>query len=540
MRADWFSQMKKKILQRQAFLLALSFAVFQSLLEEWSFQNPQGYQLLRNLEQGGAGWIWSLITSLVSFFLLTFFVWFALSLPRRWRWAPFVVFSLAVVVVFNYWRLFHREFVPGDITTAITAPLAMWNASLSIYFSPLSMLPLLIFGGILCLPGQPAKKNALGLTAALTICVLLNTLAAQLAPAVNWGTSLPKFYRTVVQWSMMDVRYVPRLQVDFNSASRPENNIVLIIDESIRSDHLSLNGYERPTTPFLDELAATTDLIHNWGTISAGATCSTPSNPLLISGVIVQPESQEEIHGLMRQNPTIFQYAKAMGYQTLYVDAQTNYLWNGLRPEDLQYVDEWITVDDLGGGLDVDHQAADLIFNRVSRSNGYFIVLNKHGAHYLYENSYPPEKTIWGPAPTDYHQQPELVSNVYDNSIHYTVNGFFEHLRLNEEAATHNTFYLYTSDHAQTLFENGVNWLHCNYTKTEASVPLILIGNLQQPLDVTYAASHANIFATLLDLMNVPQNVRLLDYAPSLFDAHAGQNQPRFFLSGGGHIIPFD
>lgn len=527
-------------MQRQAFLAALSFAVFQSLLEEWMFQNPQGYQLLRNLQQGGTGRTWFLVTSLVSFFLLVFFAWFALSLPRRWRWAPFVVFSLAVLVVFNYWQLFHREFVPGDITTAITAPLSMWNASMSIYFSPWSLLPLLVFGGILCLPGQPSKKGTLGLAAAMAACIVLNILAAWLSPVVNWGTSLPKFYRSVVQWSMADVRYVSRLEVNYRSTTRPENNIVLIIDESIRSDHLSLNGYERPTTPFLDELAATTDMVHNWGTVSAGATCSTPSNPLLISGVIVQPDAQEELHELMRQYPTIFQYAKAMGYQTAYLDAQTNYLWNGLRPEDLQFVDEWITVDDLGGGLAVDHHAADWIFNRVSQSSGHFIVLNKHGAHYLYEDSYPPEEEIWAPAPTDYQQQPELVSNVYDNSIHYTVNGFFQRLRLGEEAAVQNTFYIYTSDHAQTLFENGVNWLHCNYTKTEASVPLLLIGNVQQQLDYTYAASHANIFATLLDLMGVPRDARLVEYAPSLFDAHAGLNRPRFFLSGGGLIIPFD
>ena len=37
---------------------------------------------------------------------------------------------------------------------------------------------------------------------------------------------------------------------------KPLPNVVLIVSDATRADHLSLYGYERPTTPFLEELAA--------------------------------------------------------------------------------------------------------------------------------------------------------------------------------------------------------------------------------------------------------------------------------------------
>ncbi|MCK5408335.1 MAG: sulfatase-like hydrolase/transferase, partial [Candidatus Krumholzibacteria bacterium] len=33
-------------------------------------------------------------------------------------------------------------------------------------------------------------------------------------------------------------------------------NIVLIVVDTLRADHLGCYGYKRPTSPFLDELAA--------------------------------------------------------------------------------------------------------------------------------------------------------------------------------------------------------------------------------------------------------------------------------------------
>ncbi|MCK7485365.1 MAG: hypothetical protein MZU97_07245 [Bacillus subtilis] len=66
--------------------------------------------------------------------------------------------------------------------------------------------------------------------------------------------------------------------IDYVSETTPQNNIVLVIDESIRGDHLSVNGYSRPTTPFLDDFATSDADFYNWGVAIAGGTCSHTSN----------------------------------------------------------------------------------------------------------------------------------------------------------------------------------------------------------------------------------------------------------------------
>src|SRR5574339_998571 len=129
-----------------------------------------------------------------------------------------------------------------------------------------------------------------------------------------------------------------RESVPYQPSGKPSNNIVLIIDESIRGDHLSINGYTRETTPFLSLLEASEDSFYNWGLAAAGATCSYPSNTLILTGV--RPGTYEFDRTV--RYPTVFQYARAMGYETYYMDAQTSSLWNGLTDQDISFVDRWL------------------------------------------------------------------------------------------------------------------------------------------------------------------------------------------------------
>jgi glucan phosphoethanolaminetransferase (alkaline phosphatase superfamily) len=99
---------------------------------------------------------------------------------------------------------------------------------------------------------------------------------------------------------------------------------------------------------------------------------------------------------------------------------------------------------------------------------------------------------------------------------------------------------VYTSDHGETLQEDGATWPHCHNTRHEALVPLLIITNLKLSPDTSFHASHSNIFATLLDFMQVPEGARLHAYAPSLLSATRAQNQPRFYLDGELAPLPFD
>jgi len=313
-----------------------------------------------------------------------------------------------------------------------------------------------------------------------------------------------------------------------------KKNIVLIVDESIRGDHLGINGYERDTTPFLSRLAATTRDVHNFGLAVAGGTCSHTSNALILTGV----RPGRDPYDMIARYPTVFQYAKAMGYKTHYFDVEAGVLWNGLTPRDLPYLDSWIRADEFGENYDSDFSAADRVTEIISKGGGNFIVLNKRGVHFLYRFDYPPEKAVWLPIPDDRAGDPVLISNPYDNAILYNVNTFFERLLANPEILE-NTTILYTSDHGQTLFANGANWLHCKNSREEVVVPMILIGRNLPLVDETYHASHSNILPTILDLMGVPSDQRMHPYAPSLFSVTGDTVTDRFYFDGSLQLYDF-
>ena len=318
--------------------------------------------------------------------------------------------------------------------------------------------------------------------------------------------------------------------------SVPTNNIILVIDESLRGDHISINGYNRDTTPALEKLSKK-GWVTNWGLSAASATCSIFSNPHILTGV---PSTGNLDNRLTSRWPTLFQYAKAMGYKTYYLDAQEAYLWNGLLQKDLDYVDVHRTTDDFSKTLFSDQKAAQYIHSQVTQSTGNFIVLNKMGIHILYENNYPPLEAKWQPTPENFnYKNPQRVINAYDNAVRYNLETFFTIL-MPDLNGLPDTILLYTSDHGDTLQEHGESWSHCHNTKPEATVPLFMIGVLPGPVDTSFKASHANITPTLLDLMKVPENARVHAYASSLLTAKTADSEVRYFLDGDLKSEKFD
>lgn len=526
----------RKVFSNRAFTGALLFAASLYALEEWLFHSPQGhfYQVIMTFRPPEEVRI-AVLSGIASFVFCFLFVWAALRSSRVSQIFYVFLFVVPTLVQYGFWKAVQRFMSSADLHIAAATPFNTWKGAGSLFFDWRFILPVIAFIILLFVFGEnKTSKGGLarfgGVLLVLTALSFAHTFTSK---PLNLGASLPSFYQTITRYLIDNLLPAQRETIRYHSPTTPQNNIVLVIDESIRGDHLSINGYERETTPFLDTLSRE-DFFHNWGLAVAGATCSHPSNSLILTGV--RPGLDE--FGKTEDYPTVFQYAKAMGYVTYYMDAQTNTFWNGLTDSDVIYLDAWIKAKDLGDDNQSDFRAADRIAQIVSGGTGNFIILNKRGVHFLYEGSYPPDAAVWGPTPGEYTSQPELVTNPYDNGLRYNINTFFERLLVDPDILERTTI-LYTSDHGQTLFENNVSWLHCNATPQEATVPLFLIGRRLVLPNEPYAASHDNILPTILDLINFPVEQRLHTYAPSLLSADATGAVDRFFFDGALRLIDF-
>jgi len=518
---------------------AVALTAFIYALEEIIFARP----LTKFLRRAGSAP--EIISAFASFFLTVAFFYGAVISPAWLRGMYAAFFMIACMAEYSYQKVMGRFAVGGDIEVAFISPPKMWRDAGALFLDMRVFIAILVFILVLWLV-QPASNGYAG-TGSLGVVILglivLRTFQRGFPGRLNYGPSPIQAVKVLLDYGRMRLKKVKRESLAFRTEVKPSNNIVLIVDESVRGDHLSVNGYGRSTSPHMEELAGQAGLFHNWGIAVPGATCSNVSNGLLGTGLQIKPGNLDFIY----ERPTLFQYAKAMGYRTFYLDVQTPYLWNGINKNDLVHMDGWIKSTEFGGDqLTSDFLAAERIRHILDDSAGNFIIINKRGVHYLYEDNYPPEAEIWKPIPSSpagYESHPDQTTNAYDNAIRYNVDGFFKHLipEANRLALhTRNTIYIYTSDHSETLYEDGARVAHCTGTRHESRVPLIILGKLPGPVDTSYRASHSNILPTILDLMNAPPPARPHEYDLSLLKATAADSKDRLFFDSDGTIVNHD
>ncbi|MHC4969682.1 MAG: sulfatase-like hydrolase/transferase, partial [Planctomycetota bacterium] len=162
------------------------------------------------------------------------------------------------------------------------------------------------------------------------------------------------------------------------------------------------------------------------------------------------------------------------------------------------------------------HRRDQLLVRRITEitaeGDPVYIYVNKYGAHFHYENTYPPDQRRF--EPTMHPQKPidgssrEEIENSYANSILWNVDRFFELLVPALDLSE--TVVLYTSDHGQSFKERRGVSTHAdrrNPPASQANVPLIAWGGfLEQRLPDGASAlrdrtGHFRLFPSQLILM---------------------------------------
>ncbi|WP_157928949.1 sulfatase-like hydrolase/transferase [Pararhizobium haloflavum] len=289
--------------------------------------------------------------------------------------------------------------------------------------------------------------------------------------------------------------------------------IVLIVDESIRADHVSLSPGNRSTPAFAEHAERWVD----FGPAVAAGNCSRLSNAIL--------RLMADRHDVVRSihtSPTVWDYAKAAGYRTVFIDAQAKFVNVHGKLQNLMTPAETLKIDrmhQLGSDIathDLDDALTTIVLEELAADGPVFIYANKNGAHFPYDNGSPEAFIPSGVfLPTDSDATHDMFEN-YLRAVQWSTDRPMA--RLSAEAELDDAVVIYTSDHGQH-FEPG-RLTHCssdtNVDVNEAIVPLMAAtDNMEIAARLRDTAAHGAGRGTHFAI--APTILELMGYRPSDF-----------------------
>ncbi len=276
---------------------------------------------------------------------------------------------------------------------------------------------------------------------------------------------------------------------------RERPNVLLITLDTTRADHMGCYGYQRPTTPVLDRLAAESvvythaistsswtlpahaSLFTGKFTTSHGARYDT-EGPLRLTDGIDGPENWKDYRarGLSPSETTLAEILKEAGYVT---GAVVGGPWMkkvfGLDKGFDHYDDAQIRT--VNGRLAGEVTSAALEWVEKESDHEFFLFLNYFDPHTPYSAPEPFTYQFFpdGEAPSNQEPSLEEMNNLYDAEILYMDHhigrlleglerlGLFEH-----------TLFIVTADHGELLGEHGKMGHGTSLYQEEIHIPLLV------------------------------------------------------------------
>jgi arylsulfatase A-like enzyme len=289
----------------------------------------------------------------------------------------------------------------------------------------------------------------------------------------------------------------------FPAVELPAGNVVLVLVDTLRADHLGVYGYDRPTSPKLDRFAA-------GGVVFTQARTVAPwTNPTIASiftghhpNALFEPRPHPEaIHLPLAEGlPTLASRLRDSGVRTLaFVDHP------GLTPS-LGYArgfDSYALLykelETPAFGTTDGRRIVAAIGERLEAlpADRFFLYLHLVYPHRPYAAP-PPYDQLFGPTSDskDAKHRAELL-NAYDAEIRYTDDVFDELLnRLASLGLRENTWVLFTSDHGEGFWEHGRREHGNSFYDELLRVPLVLAA----PRAAELAARRVDTPVSLIDL----------------------------------------
>jgi len=293
---------------------------------------------------------------------------------------------------------------------------------------------------------------------------------------------------------------------------------VLVVGETARADHFSLNGYPRDTNP---KLAAQPGLI-NLPNVHSCGTETAVSVPCMFSNIGRANYDGDKAARL--QN--VLDILQRAGYKVIWRDNQSG----------CKDVCNRVTLEDVSTSKDDKLCNTGECWDEILLKNAQqlidqsdrdvVLVLHQMGSHGpAYYKRYPPAFEQFKPVcqTSELSRCPrEQITNGFDNTILYSdtvLSSVIDFLRANQQR--YNTGMLYMSDHGESLGENGMYlhgtpYLFAPEAQKHIGAMMWFSDSFQQEVGLNQrclegrkaeAYSHDNLFHSLLGLLGVQSSV---------------------------------
>lgn len=295
-------------------------------------------------------------------------------------------------------------------------------------------------------------RPCIHLIVALGIIFMTNSFIPQLKRPLTQRMPYSIYYNFKLYFEIRDVAAEHRETFTSESVANSDSLVVVfVIGESLRNDHLQINGYERETTPYLmeeDNLVSLTDIY--------GAECFTHTS---VPQIMTRADSANPQRAYDEQSfVTIF---KDAGFRTTWIANQESvatYAYFMNECDTLIYVNGDKSVYTFDKWLDEDilpHLENELKDDNPTQLH----ILHSIGSHWWYNSHYTDEFERYTPViksrVVSSNTQEEMI-NSYDNTILYTDFFIKETIDLIRDKKS---ILIFLSDHGESLGEDGY-YLH--------------------------------------------------------------------------------
>lgn len=299
------------------------------------------------------GWYPQLPAQLKSWLLIfAFAACFQLSPSNRWNACWLFLFSVLQIMQFSHIRYFHSQLSPYAIYAMFNNSRDVINEAGHIWLQYIWILPIVMIP-FYAVYYVNSKNNAMAFKTKWSYAAMII-----IALAVGFGIkvadlNLPRFHPNELRFSIGNSikavcgyifiklrKYQPIEYKSYEVTKRAVNEkmtVVLIIGESVNYKHMSLYGFDKLNTPNLNKLSKRHDFYYTTGisgAISTGPSCK------FLGNVIYEPNNMQLTSSCQTN---LFTLAKANGFKTFYISAQSDHMVSGLNG--VQNIDVVLTYD---------------------------------------------------------------------------------------------------------------------------------------------------------------------------------------------------